>query len=559
MKIIIKSKKLSKCDEVNNDDIHIFGQFFIPKTTDRYNEIKMCLKQNVDNNEIDYIHLLGERIYNHHELGVNSNKIIQTNINKRLTFQDVFHYIRKNSLSGYFILLNSDIYFLSNTLNNLKLSNFHTHKNFGAILRYDYNFTDFSKSKIFGPRFDSQDTWILHSNFKVPEFSEKAFDFEFGKPGCDNKLVYLMNILGYDIINDPKHIQTLHVHREQSRSYTIKDAIAEPWGVVLPYSFDVNTLPNCLGINMKQFSVWSRDFTTLMMDDNQYLSNYISTKFQSQQNFIIPRVSGIENNTAVFQRVINENTHPEIKPLKKYIQKTLHAMKNNAGIKLSNKQNIDLYSNLYLSAFEQCDIFGSWEPQGNYVGHIAQSQAYMLSVYKNKHPFWALTFDIFHYIYSQPWTHSLKGKRILIISPFIETIKEQLPIREHLYNGVDLFPECTFEFLKPPQTQADEPSQDFFYEFDRFKQNVDEKLNSFDVALVSCGGYANPICAHIYLKGKSAIYIGGVLQMYFGILGNRWIKERPDILKLYHNKHWKRPRMSEKPKNCEKVEGACYW
>ena len=47
--------------------------------------------------------------------------------------------------------------------------------------------------------------------------------------------------------------------------------------------------------------------------------------------------------------------------------------------------------------------------------------------------------------------------------------------------------------------------------------------------------------------------------MYFSILGNRWIKERPDILKLYHNKHWKRPRMSEKPKNCEKVEGACYW
>jgi hypothetical protein len=88
---------------------------------------------------------------------------------------------------------------------------------------------------------------------------------------------------------------------------------------------------------------------------------------------------------------------------------------------------------------------------------------------------------------------------------------------------------------------------------------VMEKLNSFDIALVSCGGYANPICAHMYLKGKSAIYVGGVLQMYFGILGNRWIKERPDIIKLYHNKYWKRPKPSEKPKNCEKVEGACYW
>ena len=559
MKLIIKSKKLTKNNYKNTDKIHIFNQFFIPQKAERYNEIKICLKQNVKNKDIDFIHLLVERIYSERELGISSEKIIQTNINKRLTFQDVFQYIRKNDIKGYLIFLNSDIYFFLNTLENLKYSDFHTHKHFGALLRYDYNFIDFSKSRIFGPRFDSQDTWILHSNFCIPEFSEKIFDFEFGKPGCDNKLIYLMVILGYSIINDPKQLQTLHVHREKARSYTIKDSIKEPWGVVLPYSFEINTLPNCLGIDIQRFAIWSRNFSTLMMTDNDKLYNYIDNRLKNGKNFIIPRVSGIENNTAVFQNVITNNLHPETTSLKQYIQKVLYAMKNNAGIRLTNNDSITQYSKLYLSAFQYCDMYGSWEPQGNYIKHISQSHSYILNKYKEKQPFWALTFDIFHYIFSNPWTQSLHGKRILIISPFIESIQEQIPKRKNIYQGIDLFPDCEFVFLKPPQTQADEPSRDFYIEFDFFKQRVDELLNFFDVALVSCGGYANPICAHIYLKGKSAIYIGGVLQMYFGILGNRWLKERPDIVKLYHNEHWKRPKDNEKPKNCEKVEGACYW
>ena len=61
------------------------------------------------------------------------------------------------------------------------------------------------------------------------------------------------------------------------------------------------------------------------------------------------------------------------------------------------------------------------------------------------------------------------------------------------------------------------------------------------------------------MKGKSAIYVGGVLQMYFGILGNRWLKERPEIVKLYRNQHWTRPKTHERPKNSVKVENGCYW
>ena len=57
--------------------------------------------------------------------------------------------------------------------------------------------------------------------------------------------------------------------------------------------------------------------------------------------------------------------------------------------------------------------------------HIAQSHEYIRGqVAPNKRNIWAFVFDIFHYIYDpQCWTKSLQGKRLLIISPFVENPK----------------------------------------------------------------------------------------------------------------------------------------
>jgi hypothetical protein len=42
----------------------------------------------------------------------------------------------------------------------------------------------------------------------------------------------------------------------------------------------------------------------------------------------------------------------------------------------------------------------------------------------------------------------MRGKRILVISAFAESIAEKIPIREKIY-GVDLFPECTITTIRP--------------------------------------------------------------------------------------------------------------
>tara|TARA_E500000178_G_scaffold350886_1_gene410748 strand:+ start:6858 stop:8537 length:1680 start_codon:yes stop_codon:yes gene_type:complete len=559
MKLILNPNELDFVDELNYDKVHVFTQFFIPGNNHRYKEIKHCLQKNVENTNIDYIHLLNEKIYSKKELGIESNKIIQSNIDKRLTFENVFSYIRHKNLTGYFILINSDICILKHSITRLKQSSFHLSKQMCALLRYECNYNNLTKSHIFGPRPDSQDAWIFHSNFPISQKEEKVFSFEFGKPGCDNKVIYLVSILGYKVINDPENFQIIHVHSSKKRSYTRNDAIHLPVGVAMPYGFNYSQLKTQLGIDLNKFSIWSNNFTSLMFNDNTLLFNYISSKINQNKNFIIPRISGIENNVAVFARCVHQKLHNDIQPLVSYIKKIIPAMKNNAGIKLSQEDSVIYYSNLYLSAFDNCDFLGAWEPQGDYIGHIAQSHAFMQNYYRTRTFIWAYTFDIFHYIYNQPWTQALQKKRILLISPFQETLQEQIPIRRFIYDNVDLFPNCEFITLKPPQTQADQPSSEFAVEFDKFKTNVNELLDDFDVALVSCGGYANPICSHIYSKGKSAIYVGGVLQMYFGILGNRWLKERPDIVKLFYNSYWKRPKVSERPMNYNKVENGCYW
>ena len=558
MKIILQSNQLLCNVSKQKSNIHVITQFFIPTNNYRLNEIQFALNQNVDNPHISKIHLLNEKIYNYKELGVENNKIVQINIGKRLTFQDVFTYVRNENIQGYIVMINIDIFF-NNSIENISKSSMELNKQVCCLLRYELNKQTPSKSSLFGPRYDSQDTWIFHSNQMIPDISDKLFSFEFGRPGCDNKLIYLFSILGYEIINDPITIQTYHVHSEKKRNYNIHDSLPLPIGVIIPYGFQVKDMKQKLGIDLKKYQLWSNNFQNITFDNNKMLFNYIVQKINNNEQFIIPRVSGIENNMAVFSRVIHKKLHHDINSLQKYIQNTLKAMKNNAGILLSNQNSILYYSNLYLSAFDQCEIYASWEPQGEYIHHISNSHSYMLHNYKQKQRIWAYNFDIFHYIYNNPWTWALKNKRILLISPFIQTLKEQIPIRQYIYDHVDLFPNCSFIYLKPPQTHADQYAEDFSVEFDKFKENVNELLNQFDVALVSCGGYGNPICSHIYSKGKSAIYVGGVLQMYFGILGNRWIQERNEVVKLFYNEYWKRPKQNEKPKNCNKIENACYW
>lgn len=536
----------------NNEPINLFCQFFIHPNKERQLEITTCLKNNVKNKYIKKIYLLNERIYSDEELDVSSNKIIQADIKRRLQFKDVFEYIHSNDIKGYNIIINSDIFFKKN-IKNLFKSDIHLNKKMYALLRYEYNVLDPEKTYLFGPRGDSQDTWIIHSNFNIGKKECKIFNFEFGKPGCDNKMTYLMTLLGYEIINDPTFIRSYHIHETNIRNYTSNDRVLPPYEIVFPKKqFEIMKIENN-SLNL----FYNTKFNHRISNDK--LFEYISKKIQSGKNFIIPRISTVETQFAVYSMLL---LMPEYKDqtskIYNFFESYRNIMKKNAGIKVSSNESIHKYSKLYLEAFANCEIYGCWAPFDAVYKSIADAHEILDNLFKDKETIYSEAFDIYHYIYTRPWTFSLEGKRILIVSNFEESIKSKIDSRKDIY-GIDLFPNCQIITIRPPQTQGDEESQEFDIELNKFTQKLDEIKDNYDIALVSCGGYGSLVCSHIYKSGKSAIYVGGVLQMYWGILGNRWFNDRSDVIRLFLNKSWTRPKDSEKPKNHQNIEKSCYW
>jgi hypothetical protein len=505
----------SEIGQTVNHPVTLMTQFHVPNDPVRREEVKEALRRNATNRFIDKIVLLNERMYSPEELGVDDPKIEQRVIGHHLQFSDCL----QNRPFGFLVFANNDI-FLDDTIDNVRRTDLAYSKKMCALLRYESN------QCLFGPRPDSNDTFIVHSNLSITPKQVSLFNFKFGQQGCDNKVCYLFATFGVEVVNDPFTIRTHHLHSEVTRKYA-HPVLNSPYMGVAPYG------ANCpvAGINQDSIEPWVNMFD--FHEQNRTLKRYLLNKTGP---FCIPRVAGVENNTA-FLVAMNQPVHDGLK----------NVMKRNAGICLGDEE---AYSRTYFKAFEECDLYASWEPWGQVGKYISQSLAYVHDRFK-KPKIGAFVFDIFHYV-SDPWTHGLRGKKILIVSSFAEMMR----VQPQAYD-VDLFPECTLQFLKPPMTQADEKSRPWEEEFADFCKIVDSL--DFDVALCSCGGYGNPLCAHIFSTGRSAIYVGGVLQLYFGIYGKRWLLERAEMMRLHMKPTWKRPIATLKPKGFETIESGCYW
>ena len=165
------------------------------------------------------------------------------------------------------------------------------------------------------------------------------------------------------------------------------------------------------------------------------------------------------------------------------------------------------------------------------------------------------------FMWKNPWTRALKGKRVLVVHPFVESIRYQYENnRTKIWADPDVLPEFK-ELLtvKAVQSIADSKDQPFKNWFGALKYMEDEisKLD-FDVAIIGCGAYGMCLAAHVKRMGKTAIHLAGWTQMLFGVYGNRWIKDQPEYSKFI-NKYWIRPSENERPKGADKVENGCYW
>ena len=163
-----------------------------------------------------------------------------------------------------------------------------------------------------------------------------------------------------------------------------------------------------------------------------------------------------------------------------------------------------------------------------------------------------------------PWSDALRGKKVLLIHPFAESIKEQyskkrIQIFANLECDGEILPEFELEVL-PAVQSINGTKTEFSNWFEALEYMIDEcKRIDFDIAIVGCGAYGFPLAAAIKKMGKSAIHLGGATQLMFGIRGVRWDKHENDLYREMVNEAWCRPMESEKPQKANEIEGGCYW
>ena len=227
----------------NSDNIYMFTQFFIHSDNKRNIELKYCLKENVKTNYFAKIYLMNERLYTKEELGLNETEmsmIQQIIIGERLEFGLLFFKVSQLKINGYIVFCNSDMFF-DKTLLNVHRSSLSIKKGIYTLLRFEYlKEKKLGYCKLFNhpstnaPRPDSQDVWIYHTNFSPNEAIIETTNFEFGMPGCDNKITLIFDQNNYVCYNEPWKVKTYHYHMSQIRNYSHKDILPPPYLYVEP-------------------------------------------------------------------------------------------------------------------------------------------------------------------------------------------------------------------------------------------------------------------------------------------------------------------------------------
>jgi hypothetical protein len=220
----------------------------------------------------------------------------------------------------------------------------------------------------------------------------------------------------------------------------------------------------------------------------------------------------------------------------------------NAGFFPKRPRMIKKFCDIYKKAFTNMDAFGAflWENEEYYVQKYMNLQASFLA-------------NVLDPLYlDNPWTKELKGKKVLVVHPFSESIATQYTKRDKLFKDENILPEFELRTVKAVQSVGGKGALGYRTWFEALEDMKFQIAKcDFDIALLGCGAYGLPLASYIKQMGKQAIYMGGSLQLMFGIMGKRW--ENQEYVTKHVNEYWVRPSEKERPKQSNIVEGGCYW
>lgn len=287
------------------------------------------------------------------------------------------------------------------------------------------------------------------------------------------------------------------------------------------------------------------------------ISDIIYKLLMDEKPCMIARFGAFELSTIINYIGVKQGRQPFFKYIKGEVPKwwwdeqLIKFMNTNAGFFPPTQEKIKQFCELMLEDTKEVDLLGSWLREEYYLKEFLP-QPTIKTNREKINPF-------FH---KKPWIHALKGKKVLVVHPFADSIKKQYQNRTKIFpNG--FLPDFELHVIPAVQSIGGDCTEfnDWFDALEYMKQEID-KID-YDICLLGCGAYGFPLAAHVKRQGKKGIHLGGVLQLYFGIKGKRWeskgYKNTPNDYSTLFNEYWIRPSISETPLSAKKVENQCYW
>ena len=234
-------------------------------------------------------------------------------------------------------------------------------------------------------------------------------------------------------------------------------------------------------------------------------------------------------------------------------RKRSEQMNSLAGFYFDNLDQVEEFYNKYQQAMLKTDVFGAW---GTTFASIEFELIDKIQYFIPKEFTAPWVSPYSENQLSIPWSKGLQGKKVLVISHFVDTIEKQFAKIEKVFPGSNCHNFQLITLKSPFTANTEVPAAKSWL------KNVVEiqnqmKLIDFDVALISAGSYSYPLAHFSKEIGKIGIHAGGGLQLFFGIMGRRW--ENTEYYLNHINKEWCRPSELEKPNNIDRIEGGAYW
>jgi hypothetical protein len=227
-----------------------------------------------------------------------------------------------------------------------------------------------------------------------------------------------------------------------------------------------------------------------------------------------------------------------------------HEVENIAGLYPYNEKTVIEFAERYLSLLPNIDLIPIWN---RVIPHFEQ---YILDTYC-PNSYKTTLEQLEPYFDENPWTRHLEGKKVIVFSPFADSITRNFNNLDKIWNNKITnnfeLEAIKYPFALPISSTSTETASDDVYK--KYLDILHEK--TFDIGIFGTGYTSLLYTLECKKMGRSGIHLGGSTQILFGIKGQRW-KEIERFNQIF-NEYWTEPTADERPQKLNLVEGGCYW